>query len=113
MNELAVWLETGKQARVIFAQYEQKRKELQSRLDRRDYHVSDLYKQSGCFAAIAKSNTFFLLSMAVVLLNAVWIGVEADAPNRTSMNALNAEQTAIEHIFCFVFTMEIVIRFCA
>ncbi|OLQ00088.1 hypothetical protein AK812_SmicGene17258 [Symbiodinium microadriaticum] len=85
----------------------------QTRMDRRDFHVNDLYKESGCFAAIARSNTFFLISMIIVLTNSVWIGVEADAPHRTNMAALNAEQTAIEHLFCLVFTLEIVIRFCA
>jgi len=112
-NELAWLIETGRTQRVVFAQYEKKRKELHSRMDRRDYHVNDLYKTSGCFAAIARSNTFFLLSMVVVLLNSVWIGVEADAPHRTNMAALSAEQAAIEHLFCLVFTLEIVIRFAA
>eukprot|EP00439_Symbiodinium_sp_Y106_P009829 s3784_g1.t1 len=45
--------------------------------------------------------------MIIVLTNSVWIGVEADAPHRTNMAALNAEQTAIEHLFCLVFTLEI------
>jgi len=112
-NELAWLIETGRTQRVVFAQYEKKRKELHRSMDRRDYHVNDLYKDSGCFAAIARSNTFFLISMIIVLTNSVWIGVEADAPHRTNMAALNAEQTAIEHLFCLVFTLEIVIRFCA
>lgn len=74
VNELAWLIETGRTQRVVFAQYEQKRKELHSRMDRRDYHVSELYKDSGCLTTIAKSNTFFLVSMLVVLLNSIWIG---------------------------------------
>lgn len=113
VNELAWLIETGRTQRVVFAQYEQKRKELHSRMDRRDYHVSDLYKDSGCLTTIAKSNTFFLVSMLVVLLNSIWIGLEADAPHKTNMSELGGEQMAVEHIFCVVFTAEIVVRFAA
>ena len=55
---------------------------------------------------MAKSNTFFLLSMLVVLLNSVWIGLEADA-DQGDMGTLTAEQMAVEHIFCVAFTSEI------
>jgi len=113
VNELAWLIETGRTQRVVFAQYEQKRKELHSRMDRRDYHVSELYKESGCLATIAKSNTFFLLSMLVVLLNSIWIGLEADAEGSTKMSELGGSQMAVEHTFCVVFTAEIVIRFAA
>ena len=54
---------------------------------------------------MAKSNTFFLLSMLVVLLNSVWIGLEADADS--DVGHLSAEQMAVEHIFCVAFTSEI------
>eukprot|EP00439_Symbiodinium_sp_Y106_P008618 s9078_g1.t1 len=46
-NELAWLIETGRTQRVVFAQYEKKRKELHRSMDRRDYHVNDLYKDSG------------------------------------------------------------------
>eukprot|EP00913_Durusdinium_trenchii_P021898 g20576.t2 len=39
VNEWAWLIETGRTTRVVFAQYEQKRKELHSRMDRRDYHA--------------------------------------------------------------------------
>lgn len=113
VNEWAWLIETGRTTRVVFAQYEQKRKELHSRMDRRDYHVTDLYKDNGCLPNLAKSNTFFLLSMLVVLLNSIWIGLEADAPHRSNMSSWDGQQMAVEHIFCVAFTTEIVIRFAA
>lgn len=45
--------------------------------------------------------------MLVVLLNSIWIGLEADAPHKTNMSELGGEQMAVEHIFCVVFTAEI------
>mmetsp|Transcript_29049 Transcript_29049/g.69177 ORF Transcript_29049/g.69177 Transcript_29049/m.69177 type:complete len:745 (-) Transcript_29049:80-2314(-) len=109
-NELAWLIETGRTQRVVFAQYEQRRRELHRGMDRRDYNVTDMYKDHGCFASLAKSNTFFLLSMVVVLLNSIWIGIEADAP---ATEGISASQSVIEHLFCVAFTAEVVIRFSA
>lgn len=110
-NELARLIETGRTQRVVFAQYESKREELYKGMGRPDYNVCNYYKDKGVCATLAKSNTFFVLSMFVVVLNSIWIGVEADSETGLTSGQAPLGFQVIEHSFCAVFFLEIVVRF--
>lgn len=110
-NEIARLIETGRSQRVVFAQYERKRQELHKGIDQIDYNVCDYYHEEGCIARIAKSSIFFVLSMLAVVLNAFWMGLEADLNTAPTISQADPGFQAVEHVFCLVFSLELVIRF--
>jgi len=64
-------------------------------------------RKDNCFTDIAMSSWFENLALLVIVLNALWIGVEVD------INDSGTSQTpffVVENIFCVLFTAEIVIR---
>merc|ERR1719198_2622333 len=76
-------LETGIKYRETFHQYQERRNkiQLQDEIDDEQklvYDVTRLYWQEGVCQYVAKSNSFFLLTMFVVLFNAVWIAIDED-----------------------------------
>merc|ERR1719265_395758 len=71
-------------------------------------------KVTRCCKSMVDSSWFFPVTMAVVLLNAVWIGWEAD----NSQDVLVISEASIfvriiENTFCSVFFVELVVRFLA
>eukprot|EP00931_Biecheleriopsis_adriatica_P041258 TRINITY_DN23605_c0_g1_i1.p1 TRINITY_DN23605_c0_g1~~TRINITY_DN23605_c0_g1_i1.p1 ORF type:complete len:704 (+),score=153.23 TRINITY_DN23605_c0_g1_i1:58-2169(+) len=105
-------LETGRTESIVFARYEQRRRELVQILNPKK-EASEKCNQSWC-ATIAQSNLFFVSAMAVVLLNAVWLGIEADHYGPAS-SLWEAEATVqvMENSFCVFFTLELIVRFLA
>jgi len=64
-------------------------------------------RNDSCFTNVALAAWFDNLALIVIVLNALWIGVEVDA------NDGDGDQTVfdvVEHIFCTLFTLEILIR---
>jgi len=106
------FLFNGSLRRRDFKHYEDMRREIYTNIDRKDYNVSDYYKESGCFSYIAKTDWFFGLSMLAVLLSAVWTAVDADrssGPNASSTQSMEA--VVIDNCFCVFFSIELMIRF--
>eukprot|EP00929_Paragymnodinium_shiwhaense_P104310 TRINITY_DN68632_c0_g1_i1.p1 TRINITY_DN68632_c0_g1~~TRINITY_DN68632_c0_g1_i1.p1 ORF type:complete len:588 (+),score=102.98 TRINITY_DN68632_c0_g1_i1:93-1856(+) len=77
----------------------------------REYNVFDLYYETGFFQAIAKSSIFDNFVMMLVVVNAIWIGLELD------LRKPHAEGITLwvvaEQMFCVLFTGELVVRLCA
>jgi len=105
-------IETGKPRRLMFKQYEQNRKELfqGSCLERCE---RDLYKSEGIPQQVARSRTFFACSMIAVLLNVVWMGIDADLNDAATIPEAEWYFQVAEHLFCSFFTIEVSIRFLA
>jgi len=115
-------METGKPRRILFEQYEQSRKSTFQNGGQgggRDdvfglvQNQADKLKTAGPWQMIARSRAFFGMSMMLVVLSAVWMGVDAECNDSVSL--LDAEwyfQFA-EHTFCALFTIELAIRFLA
>eukprot|EP00930_Biecheleria_cincta_P086420 TRINITY_DN7570_c0_g1_i1.p1 TRINITY_DN7570_c0_g1~~TRINITY_DN7570_c0_g1_i1.p1 ORF type:complete len:822 (+),score=150.81 TRINITY_DN7570_c0_g1_i1:29-2467(+) len=77
------------------------------------YNVVDYYWESGVAQSIAKSSWFENITLAVVMLNAVWLAIDADLnPAPLWINASPTFQVA-ENGFCIFFVFEIIIRFSA
>lgn len=77
-----------------------------------------ILKEDSIFTKLAISTAFQNTTVGVIVLNALWIGVDTEW-NHSSMEdedgnlPLHPVSTIIENLFCVYFTGEVVIRFCA
>merc|ERR1712061_630225 len=72
----------------------------------------DLYKTEGRIQAIARSRAFFATSMTVVLLNTIYMALDAEFNDALIQDATFAFQFG-ENSFCTFFSIELAIRFAA
>ncbi|CAJ1431189.1 unnamed protein product [Effrenium voratum] len=100
-----------KKAKPAFAGADKLKQAAKEKSMRPPYNVFDKYHDTGCVQYIAKSSVFEQMSLAMVVLNALWIGIDTDY-NKTAM-LIDSEPVFIiaENIFCAYFTFELVIRF--
>eukprot|EP00441_Pelagodinium_beii_P035171 CAMPEP_0197629462 /NCGR_PEP_ID=MMETSP1338-20131121/7298_1 /TAXON_ID=43686 ORGANISM="Pelagodinium beii, Strain RCC1491" /NCGR_SAMPLE_ID=MMETSP1338 /ASSEMBLY_ACC=CAM_ASM_000754 /LENGTH=832 /DNA_ID=CAMNT_0043200501 /DNA_START=18 /DNA_END=2516 /DNA_ORIENTATION=+ len=105
---------TGRPQYEFFADYQQRRLKLSQCIDEKEdeFDVSTLYN-SGVAATIVLSPLFFGGSMIIVLLNAAWLAVDTEYNDASSISSSSPEFQAVEHTFCAIFTMEILIRYAA
>eukprot|EP00930_Biecheleria_cincta_P025862 TRINITY_DN18340_c0_g1_i1.p1 TRINITY_DN18340_c0_g1~~TRINITY_DN18340_c0_g1_i1.p1 ORF type:complete len:833 (+),score=134.41 TRINITY_DN18340_c0_g1_i1:29-2527(+) len=103
--------ETGRPRREVFADYERRRQALNEKIDEREYDTSMYYKDRGVCAAIATSPLFFGISIACVVLNTMWLSIDADWNNADSLIDSALGFQIVEHSFCVFFTIELLIRF--
>eukprot|EP00929_Paragymnodinium_shiwhaense_P006900 TRINITY_DN110853_c0_g1_i1.p1 TRINITY_DN110853_c0_g1~~TRINITY_DN110853_c0_g1_i1.p1 ORF type:complete len:732 (+),score=126.78 TRINITY_DN110853_c0_g1_i1:135-2330(+) len=75
--------------------------------------VKAYYHDSGFFARIARTSTFEKLTLVAIVLNALWIAVDADMNDATSMYDAEPVFWVVANLFCFYFTFELLIRFLA
>jgi len=82
-------------------------------VERPPYDVAEFYYNTGCCQAVARSEHFQNLTVFTVVLNALFIGIDADW-NRAE-NIFDAEWFFIiaANSFCVYFTGELLIRFIA
>jgi voltage-gated sodium channel len=80
-------------------------------LDKEDYNVAMYYYETGCCQWIARSDPFANITLAVIGLNAIYIGIDAD--NNNAENLLDAAPgfIACENIFCTYFSFEWLMRY--
>jgi len=93
------------------------RKEIKDKL-RADVHrpkfdVRDYYKDDGVCQKISRSEYFESVCMGVIVLNALWISLEADLNPAKSLLEAQTPFIAIENFFCAFFLAELLIRFFA
>mmetsp|Transcript_25702 Transcript_25702/g.59931 ORF Transcript_25702/g.59931 Transcript_25702/m.59931 type:complete len:939 (+) Transcript_25702:125-2941(+) len=106
-------LETGRPRREKFEEYQQRRNELRDNLVDRAENDVRRYKETGVPASIARSPVFGTIAMLVVLVNAVWISIDADYNKSTSLIHADIHFQVMENLFCIFFLFEILIRFFA
>lgn len=103
----------GKKQRqtTMFPDAEKQKRKLYDNILKDEYRVENKYSKTGMCQFIARQSAFELVTLAVVFLNALWIGYDADKnPADALPNAPMLFQVA-ENLFCSYFTMEILIRF--
>merc|ERR1711871_649908 len=83
------------------------------KLDEEEYDVSVFYYSSGVAQAIATNDHFGHLTLAVIALNAIYMGVDADFNTAVSLNEAEWPFVACEIFFFVFFTFELFIRFAA
>merc|ERR1712232_406353 len=79
--------------------------------DENPYEVSDHYYETGIFRTIACDPTFNNLTLAMICLNALYMGIDADWNNEDSLADAAWPYQFCEHTFCLFYTVEITVRF--
>jgi len=77
------------------------------------YNVEDFYWKTGLNQKIARTNFFANFTVAVVVFNAVYIGVDSDYNNAQNIYGAHWIFQACSQFFCMYFTWELVVRFLA
>lgn len=75
------------------------------------FKVSDMYQKDGCFQLIAQNKHFGNFTLAVICVNAVYMGVEADYNREGSSLEGHMVFVIFDNGFCGFFLMEIIVRF--
>jgi hypothetical protein len=77
------------------------------------YDVKDRYKTSGCFQWLAKHPIFENTTLAIIVINALWISIDTDG--NTSDTILDAKPVYVtaDVMFFTYFSFELVVRFMA
>lgn len=75
------------------------------------YNVYDLYYDKGLAQHIARSPLFEHITLAVISLNAVYLGIDADYNKAATFLEADLVFQFWDHAFCLFFTFEIAIRF--
>jgi len=78
-----------------------------------EYNVEDEYHTEGVFQEIARSKGLKNATCAMIVLNAIWIGVDTDWNHAPALYYAAPVFQIMENVFCSFFTFEIVVRFCA
>jgi hypothetical protein len=100
-------------SRQIFANADQMKEQVQQAILQPDYDVRDMYRTDGCFQAIARSSAFDVTGLSLILLNALWLGVETDHNDEALLVDADLPFILVENFFCTVFCFELFVRFMA
>ncbi|CAE7336417.1 Scn10a [Symbiodinium sp. CCMP2592] len=93
--------------------------ELKKRVDRaihegdEVYDVESLYWDTGFSQRLARSVSFQNTTLAAILLYAAWLAYDADTNNATTLVKAEIQYQVVEHLFCFYFFFELLVRFLA
>lgn len=82
-----------------------------SDLKRPEYNVADLYYDSGCCQAIARSHVFEVVTLAVITLNALWISIDTDMNDAETLLDADWPFVLVDNFFCAYFFLEWLMRF--
>lgn len=82
-------------------------------LEKPTYNVYDFYWETGIIQAIAKSGPFNNITLAVISVNAVWMGYDTDKNHSDTLSGADMQFQIGEHVFAVYFSLELLIRFLA
>jgi len=77
------------------------------------YDPEEFYHKNGCAQHVARHKDFFALQSIMIVINAIYIGVEADWNNSSNIYNAALPYVFLENIFCLYFTWELVVRIMA
>mmetsp|Transcript_45475 Transcript_45475/g.142560 ORF Transcript_45475/g.142560 Transcript_45475/m.142560 type:complete len:603 (+) Transcript_45475:178-1986(+) len=112
--EVARSLETGRPRKVMFSQYQEHRHNLYRELDAGvGLHFHSDVEHKEWLPRLVASQEFFVISMGMVLLNLVWIVIDAEWNEAPHIWEADTAFQVAEYSFCVFFTAELAIRFFA
>jgi len=111
LGELVHSVESGRKYRMRFEQYAEARKEILKDLDTKEYNETSFYHETGCCARIATHPAFTVCTMLGVILNTLWLGIDANFNPAAIIWQADIGFQLVEHSFSILFTAELVIRF--
>jgi voltage-gated sodium channel len=82
-------------------------------VDEEVYDVANFYWETGISQEIARHDTFIYVTLAVISLNAVYLGINADHNKADLLLDADIGFFICENLFCVFFTFELAIRFLA
>lgn len=97
--------------RAMFPNADDIKERVVSALNKPEYNVESLYKQTGCFQAIATNKWFKNLTLLVIAINTIWIAIETDRNKAEVLSQAPLLYQIVDNAFCFFFVFEIVVRF--
>lgn len=79
-------------------------------------HASKVLSNDSIFAVISLNEKFQHTTLAIIVINALWIGADTEWNHKYLVDAdgnypLEPSAVVVENIFCFYFTFEVVVRF--
>jgi hypothetical protein len=77
------------------------------------YMVEDYYWTTGCAQRIARSEKFIQCTLAVISANAVYIGIDSDWNNASTLYTAHPFFIIFDNFFCGFFFLELLTRFLA
>jgi len=110
-RQLRYATEVGEPFRMTFDQHVAR--SLDEAADAEDKDDFPLYSETGVFAGLARTWWFQAIAMCAVLLNAIWLGVDAQINKAPTIYTANDFVQTMENLFCFYFCFELAVRFCA
>lgn len=97
----------------FFPNKEQIRSTLEETLSKNQAHrqASDFYHDTGFWQALARNRSFNNCILTAIILNTFWIAIDADC--KEIDGSCPSEYLAVDNMFCFIFTFEMLARFSA
>merc|ERR1719468_1040119 len=83
------------------------------RLHAKSYDVTNYYKKTGVCQAIARSQVFEVVSLALVIGSSLWMAVDVDFNDAAMLHQADIGFQVVGNAVCFLFTVELIIRFSA
>jgi voltage-gated sodium channel len=77
------------------------------------YHVEDFYYKTGLFQAIARSKDFGNLTLGIVVLNAIYMGIDSDLNQASNIYDADLIFQICTQAFSLYFVFELTVRFLA
>mmetsp|Transcript_34480 Transcript_34480/g.78683 ORF Transcript_34480/g.78683 Transcript_34480/m.78683 type:complete len:678 (-) Transcript_34480:105-2138(-) len=97
----------------LFADPETLKAQVRERMIKPQYHVADLYHTEGCAQRIARSKLFDDITLVVIVVNALWLAIDADLNPAETLLTAKPPFIIMETIFLVYFSGELAVRFCA
>jgi len=97
----------------VFGSPEALKDEVRRALHKEEFSLAQYYKTTGWVQALARSYTFEIFTLILIGANCLWMSVDADLNTATLLPNADPIFQVAENLFCFLFTMELLIRFLA
>lgn len=106
-------VQVKKEKKQLFVDQDAMKKKLIAQMSKPKYDVTVFYKNTGLAQRIARSQAFELLTFAVIGLNLLWISIDSDLNEASSLIDAHIVFQVADNAFCLYFSFELVTRFSA
>mmetsp|Transcript_46989 Transcript_46989/g.105379 ORF Transcript_46989/g.105379 Transcript_46989/m.105379 type:complete len:831 (-) Transcript_46989:146-2638(-) len=94
-----------------FSQYKERKAELVHGQPRPLKSERECYKERGCFARIATSGLFYVITASMILFNMIWLGIDTQFNDSDTVQASDVSFQVVEYILGTYFLLELVVRY--
>jgi voltage-gated sodium channel len=103
--------EHRKKPKGVFADEADMKQKVKEAVLKPEYDVSDFYKSTGIWQAVARTEMFENVTLAIIGLNSAWIALDTDRNNSDTLIDAHPFFQVGENLFCAFFAFELFIRF--